>query len=325
MGTTNPQKKGVKKYTNIQFVIENSVLLALVLCFLGIITTVLLQFFYEPSWKKDIVNDVKEYLDSKNAEDLLILYGGGTVQYYLEAKGINVPTNNRIIIPAPSGVARASLKDDVFCEHLRNKVIIMSSKRAVKEDFGTKLMTEYKYNILEVFLGLDTLYLRTTNSGIKEKYKDKILVNELKQLLSEIHKGKLSLEVHLTSKNSGTWDTYSELTNNLIDSIDTKVYTINSGSDYMNNDTSIILTRTYYDPLKPGGRYDPIYILRGENKEVYTSELYLYIPVSRDKNHKIQIPPHTLKFLQEVKPKKDFNSIIGKKDVLIIEDTDVKR
>ncbi len=323
MGTNNPQKRGNKKYTNIQFLIENSVMLAIGLCFLGIITTVLLQVFYEPTWKKDIVNDVKEHLDSKNVGNLLILYGGGTVQYYLNDKGINVPTSNRIIIPAPSGVARASLKDDVFFEHLRDKVIIMSSKRADEKDFETNSAKMSGYKVLEIFLDIDTLYIRTTNSSIKEKYKDKILVSELKQLLFGINKGELSLKAYITSKNSGTWDTYSELTNKLIDSMITKEYTINS--DFVNNDTAIVLTRTYYDPLKVGGAYTPIYILKDEDSKPYISKLFLYIPVTLDKDYRVIIPSHTLEFLKEVKPKKDFSNIIGTKTASIIKDPDAER
>jgi hypothetical protein len=304
---------------------------AIGLCFLGIIASVLLQVFYVPSWKKDIINDVKEqlepnireikeHLESKSVDDLLILYGGGTVQYYLQSKGVNVFKNNRIIIPAPSGVACASLKDDVFFEHLRDKVIIMSSKKAEEKDF----LTESKHNVLEIFLAIDTLYVRTTNKNIKEKYKDKILVSELKQLLSEIHKGKLSYDVCTTSINSGTRNSYSALTNHIIDSISTKEYTINS--DYIGNNNSIILTRTYYDPLKENARYPPIYILEDGNNKAYTSELYLYIPVSFDENNRIIIPPNILEFLQEVKPKKRYTDIIGIKDgSIIIEDTDVIR
>jgi hypothetical protein len=321
-----------KKYTSIQFVIENSLAVAIGLCFLGIIASVLLQVFYVPSWKKDIINDVKEqlepnireikeHLESKSVDDLLILYGGGTVQYYLQSKGVNVFKNNRIIIPAPSGVARASLKDDVFLGHLRDKVIIMSSKKAEDKDFSTNSNSVPDYNVLEIFLAIDTLYVRTTNKFIKEKYKDKILVSELKQLLTEIHKGKLSLDVCATSINSGTRDSYSALTNHIIDSISTKEYTINS--DYIGNDTAIILTRTYYDPL-PTGRYTPIYILEDGNNKAYTSEVYLYIPVSLDKNNRIIIPPHTLEFLQEVKPKKRYTDIIGKKDGSLIIRDDVR-
>lgn len=256
MGTTSSQKGKNKKYLgfNFNFLIEHSAALAFGLCFLGIIVTVLLQVFYGAN--KDVqkniqteVREIKEHLDSTKVSNLLILYGSGSVQNYLETEKSIKNDAKHIILPTSSLFACKSLSDDVFIDAWMGNVIIMSSTQAQDSVFMAKGVRSSKYkNVLEVFLGIDTLYIKTSEEIIYKQYPKGIRPDELTKLLKE---KPTKTEIYLTSEQSGTWNEYNKITNNFIkeNNIQFKEYDKTTNISEISKNF-IILTRKYYEPEK---------------------------------------------------------------------------
>jgi len=292
MGANKSSKKFWDGTTKYEFTIQNTVFLTILLCVVSILASILTQVIYKPSWVSTIISQTdslayqnKEIRQSiqrlENPDSLLILYGGGTVQSYLETRGVRTNAN-LIIIPAPSASACNSLGDDVFVRNLIGKIIVMSSKKAEDEDFMVNQKTRSKESshILEVYIGTDTLYIHTTDKNMYNQYLKKgIYPNELRKLLRENPTGS---KIYLTSIQSGTWAEYSKLTNKLIDSDSIRIEEYNRFTSFADKDNFIILTRANYDPLKNKKTTKPHYTIKvkNENGSDKIDSLYFYIPVS---------------------------------------------
>ncbi len=266
----------------------------------------------ELNWQNAKIQGIIERLDRNEYNDMLVLFGGGTVQNYLKAKGIHA-CKNRVIIPAPSGAPFGCLKDDVFIHNLHHNLAIMSSSRAGEADV-TDLTSDVVDNMLEVLIGCDTLCIRTSmedlkNMSDKKRYNNKIGIrlDSLNKFLGEKINGKCrpqckcecklkSAYIYCTSESSGTWKEYDRITNGAIRRFSPeycKEYTDKTKLIDMHK-PFIVLTRTCYDPGKDVNE-EPIYLLeppckRGKAEHGFvTRNLYLYILVSFDHDNKLVI------------------------------------
>jgi len=308
--------------------IQYSVLLAIALCAVGIVTTVVVALF-PPKLVNTIVSQnqvIAQKLDSlKNPDSLLILYGSGTVQSYLES--IEVYANDKLkIIPSPSISACTSLGDDVFVRNLFDKIIIMSSTEAKEEDFMVNKKTRPNNNILEVCIGTDVLYLYTTDKKIYKEYgANGIRPDSLIKLL----KTPSTKKIYLTSDQSGTWAEYSKLTNKLIDSsyVKDRIKAYNRFTNFAGIDNFILLTRSSYDPLKNKKTPYKITVLDAEGHDKIES-LYFYIPVLFDIYDNVSLKENSIidKFLtQRVGIDIDYSTIHkpAADSIIVIRDRDV--
>jgi len=302
------------------FKIHNSVFLAILLCIVGIAASLFIQL-YRPPWANTISDQneiIIQKLESRNSDSLLILYGSGTVQTYLEKQGIQSGTN-LIILPAPSLFACQSLSDDNFLRHWMGNTIIMSSTKANDDNFKTKNKhSQASKKILEVFLDTDTLYIQTSKDSIYNIYKEEkgIKPDQLIKLLKEENK---KSNIYITSKQSGTWNEYKKITNNVIDNIDFKEYDLETHIE----DNSIVLTRTYYDPIKHQDDDRPYHTIKvlNENGSPKIDSLYLYFPIVFDEKSNNPKPQRIIdKFLSSINRELDYtdHKIYSSNDSIII-------
>ncbi|MDR0789316.1 MAG: hypothetical protein LBO06_00815 [Bacteroidales bacterium] len=247
----------------------------------------------------------------------LIILGGGSVKNYIE-RNYQPILNPKLysILPAPSEFACVRLKDEDFIKLQTGNIVIMSSGYELHDAFFEKPRENYKFaNIVEVFLGYDTLYIKTNVKSIIDKYKERKI--DKKDLLKLLKDSK-DVVITCTEKGSGTYNEYNKLVGGEIEE------KINLSNPYFKaietSKPTIVLTRSNYDPAKDNSDFVNIYII---DTNYLTSGLYLYIPLNANEKDTTLIMPSMIKgLIRHFKPK--FPLKIPRNSAIIIKDTSGK-
>ena len=242
------------------------------------------------------------FFNNMNNNNSIVLVGGGTVKTYLKEKIDNkkFSVDNLLFIPMPSGDGCKQLGDEGFMQQLQGNVIIMSSKQQDTSAFNLKNGTRIEH-ILEIPLCTeDKFYIRSNCRNINENDKDTSI--SLKSLEEKI-KTYDSIIIYRTNVNSGTYDFYKTLIENL-ENMGKKTVPYDEKSSFPEKQKYIILTRTFYDPPAAVANLNTqILYIEDEKGEIEAEDLFLYIPITKyelNKHNKYIIPDKIYGFLNSL-------------------------
>jgi len=230
----------------------------------------------------------------------IVLVGGGTVKNYIENRKLSNSKHDLLFIQVPSDEACERMDDDGFMEPIKERLIIMSSKRQDNTSFKLEnLSDKYKpANILEIFLDYDTMYVKS--KGVKWDAGEKMDGITLKALTEKLNKD-TTITVYRTNKGSGTYDFYERLIDTIKNPKDT--YTFSSSKKLQEKNNYIVLTRSWFDPLHNNGENNitKIFIRDSIPGPKSRGELFLYIPIQEEKKDKLIIPKNIKEFIKDLR------------------------
>lgn len=253
----------------------------------------------------------------------LLFAGGGTVNNFIKAKGINLDEYpNAIYASMPSGTALPLIAEE-FNRHtklknnetLRFVSLILSADKAKKETMLKSCQESVFYNdacIVECYLGEDpmSVYISkkyANNLSLKEK--GIIKSGELRDLLLKYNKNSQdTLYFYGTSKTSGTRERYNHFL--LKDSGHEDIKDITKNVDIYNEtdpnkyfkEPYVIMGSKYYHPLNISEDEYITYSFYDENNKPISKPIYLYFVAFKDEGNKTYytIPERIFDFLMSI-------------------------
>ena len=256
----------------------------------------------------------------------LLFAGGGTVNNFIKAKGINLDEYpNAIYASMPSGTAwpliaeeynrRTKLQND---NEMRFVSIILSAARADKEKMLKSCQEEVFYNdacIVECYLGEDSMKVYVSNKFIdNEKYginrnRHTISASELRNYIIRYADTKDSVYFYSTSETSGTRGTYNQYLLNGNNKKDVNELCNDKIHKYNETDPNryfiepyIVMGSNYYHPLNINKKDYTPYIFTDDNGKCVAKPIYLYFVAFKNKNKPTYytIPKRIFDFLMKI-------------------------